>query len=92
MADWIEAIAHAGMTLDALIEPEWPSGHERVWGGWGPERGALVPGTAIFTTTAGGQLSVGQSVPSLRLAIKSRCRCALIAIAQHHERTESDQQ
>ena len=34
--------------LEALIEPEWPDGHDRVWGGWGPERGALVPGTMIF--------------------------------------------
>ena len=32
-----------------LIEPEWPQGHDRVWGGWGPVRGALIPGTAIFS-------------------------------------------
>ena len=36
-----------------LLEPEWPEGHDRVWGGWGPERGALVPGTAIFSATLG---------------------------------------
>ena len=28
----------------ALLEPEWPAGHDRVWGGWGPERGASGPG------------------------------------------------
>jgi hypothetical protein len=22
-----------------------------VWGGWGPERGKLIPGTAIFSCT-----------------------------------------
>ena len=37
----------------ALLEPEWPEGHDRVWGGWGPERGRLLPGTAIFTATLG---------------------------------------
>jgi hypothetical protein len=33
-----------------LVEPEWPAGHDRVWGGWGPERGRWLPGTAIFCT------------------------------------------
>ena len=26
-----------------------PEAHDRVWGGWGPVRGALIPGTAIFS-------------------------------------------
>jgi hypothetical protein len=38
----------AGFTLERLVEPEWPAGHDRTWGGWGPVRGALLPGTAIF--------------------------------------------
>ena len=25
-------------------------GHERIWGQWGPLRGRLFPGTAIFDT------------------------------------------
>ena len=31
-----------------LIEPEWPEGHEQVWGGWSPTRGKIIPGTAIL--------------------------------------------
>ena len=50
MGDWVRALAATGFTLEDLVEPEWPAGHERVWGAWGPVRGALVPGTAIFVT------------------------------------------
>lgn len=46
--DWVRILAGHGFRLEDLIEPEWPAGHERVWGGWGPARGALIPGTAIF--------------------------------------------
>lgn len=53
LADWIAAIVGAGLVLERLVEPEWPVGHTRTWGGWGPERGALVPGTAIFVTRRG---------------------------------------
>jgi hypothetical protein len=31
-----------------LLEPEWPEGNDRVWGGWSAVRGRLTPGTAIF--------------------------------------------
>jgi len=51
LEDWVRAITAAGLRLDALHEPEWPPGLLRVWGGWGPERGPLVPGTVIFSTT-----------------------------------------
>ncbi|MBA3264784.1 MAG: methyltransferase domain-containing protein [Nocardioidaceae bacterium] len=50
LGDWVSAIRAAGLGLDKLIEPEWPPGHDRVWGGWGPVRGAFIPGTAIFAT------------------------------------------
>jgi SAM-dependent methyltransferase len=50
MGDWMRALVASGFTLEDLAEPEWPPGHERVWGGWGPVRGALVPGTAIFVS------------------------------------------
>lgn len=46
--DWIRALTGAGFTVDDLVEPEWPAGHDQVWGGWGPERGRLIPGTAIW--------------------------------------------
>lgn len=48
LGDWVDAVVGAGMTVERLVEPEWPASHTRVWGGWGPLRGALVPGTAIF--------------------------------------------
>jgi SAM-dependent methyltransferase len=48
LGDWVTALVGAGFGLDDLVEPEWPADLDRVWGGWGPERGALVPGTAIF--------------------------------------------
>ncbi len=48
VGDWVRELARHGFALVDLVEPEWPEGHDRVWGGWGPVRGALVPGTAIF--------------------------------------------
>lgn len=49
MGDWVRAIIGAGLVLRDLVEPEWPQGNERVWGGWGPVRGRMIPGTAIFS-------------------------------------------
>ncbi|MFJ9555379.1 class I SAM-dependent methyltransferase [Nocardiopsis sp. NPDC101807] len=49
VGDWVRGIARAGLTLEDLVEPEWPEGLDRVWGGWGPVRGRMIPGTAIFS-------------------------------------------
>jgi SAM-dependent methyltransferase len=49
LGDWVTLLAAAGFSLTGLLEPEWPAGLERVWGGWGPERGRLLPGTAILS-------------------------------------------
>jgi len=48
LGDWVRILAEHGFTITDLLEPEWPEGHDRVWGGWGPVRGALIPGTAIY--------------------------------------------
>ena len=48
LGDHVRDIVAAGFALDALVEPEWPADHDGVWGGWGPERGAVLPGTVIF--------------------------------------------
>ncbi len=50
LGDRVRELVAAGFTLLDLIEPEWPEGHERIWGQWGPLRGRLFPGTAIFVT------------------------------------------
>jgi len=51
LGDWVRAIDAGGLGLHDLVEPEWPAGHSRVWGGWSALRGRLIPGTAIFVCT-----------------------------------------
>ena len=51
MGDWVRAVVAAGFVVEDVVEPEWPEGHERVWGAWGPYRGRFIPGTAIFVCT-----------------------------------------
>lgn len=46
----VRAVHDAGLVLEDLVEPGWPPGSTRVWGGWGPVRGRVVPGTAILVT------------------------------------------
>ncbi len=53
LGDHVDDLVAAGFRLERLVEPEWPPGHERTWGGWGPVRGALLPGTAIFVCRLG---------------------------------------
>ncbi len=48
LGDWVALLADAGFRLTTLLEPEWPDGHDRLWGGWSAVRGRLTPGTAIF--------------------------------------------
>lgn len=48
LGDWVGLLSSTGFRLTALLEPEWPPGHDRVWGGWSRMRGTLTPGTAIF--------------------------------------------
>ena len=48
LGDWVGLLAGAGFRITTLLEPEWPEGNERLWGGWSRVRGALTPGTAIF--------------------------------------------
>jgi len=48
LGDWVSLLAGAGFSLQRLLEPEWPAGHDRVWGGWSAVRGRLTPGTAVL--------------------------------------------
>jgi SAM-dependent methyltransferase len=48
LGDRVRELVAAGFVLRDLVEPEWPAGHEEIWGQWSPLRGRLFPGTAIF--------------------------------------------
>lgn len=48
LGDRVRELVAAGFVLRDLVEPEWPEGHDRVWGQWSALRGRLFPGTAIF--------------------------------------------
>lgn len=50
IGDHVRDVRAAGLVLEDLVEPQWPEGHDRTWGGWSPLRGAVLPGTAIFVT------------------------------------------
>lgn len=48
LGDWVALLAAHDFRLTTLLEPQWPEGHERIWGGWSLVRGRWTPGTAIF--------------------------------------------
>jgi SAM-dependent methyltransferase len=48
LGDRVRELVGAGFALRDLVEPEWPEGHDHIWGQWSPLRGRLFPGTAIF--------------------------------------------
>ena len=50
LGDLVRALANAGWHLLDLLEPEWPDELDQVWGGWSPQRGRLLPGTAVFVS------------------------------------------
>ncbi|MFJ4230197.1 class I SAM-dependent methyltransferase [Cellulosimicrobium cellulans] len=50
LGDHVREVVAAGLELLDVVEPEWPTDNTGVWGGWGPVRGAYLPGTAIFRT------------------------------------------
>jgi SAM-dependent methyltransferase len=49
LGDRVRDIVAAGMELRDVVEPEWPDDLRDCWGQWSPLRGALFPGTAIFS-------------------------------------------
>ena len=50
LADLVADVTGAGFVIDRFVEPEWPEGREDEWAGWGPVRGAMLPGTLIVVT------------------------------------------
>jgi SAM-dependent methyltransferase len=53
LGDRVRDLVATGFVLDDVVEPEWPADLGRAWGGWSPQRGRLIPGTAIFVTHLG---------------------------------------
>ena len=54
IGDYVSALRHAGFTIEAMLEPEWPDWNDSTWGGWSPLRGLHLPGTLIFACRAEG--------------------------------------
>jgi SAM-dependent methyltransferase len=50
IGDRVREIVAAGLVVDDIVEPEWPTVHEQAWDQWSPLRGRLMPGTVIFVT------------------------------------------
>ncbi|WP_203335643.1 class I SAM-dependent methyltransferase [Nocardioides limicola] len=48
LGDWVDLLAGHDFRIVRLDEPQWPLGHDRVWGGWSGVRGQFTPGTAII--------------------------------------------
>lgn len=48
--DRVRDVVGAGLRIVDVVEPEWPEGHTTTYEQWGPLRGRLVPGTAIWVT------------------------------------------
>jgi SAM-dependent methyltransferase len=48
VGDRIRELVAAGFVVRDIVEPEWPAGHDQIWGQWSPLRGRIFPGTAIF--------------------------------------------
>ncbi len=47
LGDWVSLLVGHRFMITDLLEPEWPEGHDRVWGGWSSVRGRIGPGTAV---------------------------------------------
>ena len=48
--DRVREVVAAGLEVLDVVEPEWPEGHVTTYAQWGPRRGRLIPGTAVFVT------------------------------------------
>lgn len=55
LADHVAELVASGFTITRVVEPEWSEGNTHVWGGWGPERGRILPGTLIVRARRGDQ-------------------------------------
>lgn len=49
IADHMNGLVRAGFEITDVLEPGWPASNKETWGAWGPDRGALLPGTLIVS-------------------------------------------
>ena len=49
IADHINGLTGAGFRIESVLEPGWKAGNDETWGAWGPDRGAVLPGTLIVS-------------------------------------------
>lgn len=49
IGDWVATLHNNGFAIDQLIELEWKADNKETWGGWSPQRGAVIPGTMLIT-------------------------------------------
>lgn len=47
LTDHVNSLSACGFRIDEMFEPPWPAGRDIVWGGWGPERSPIIPGTLM---------------------------------------------
>lgn len=50
LGEQVDALVHAGLVIEQLLEPEWPEWNDQTWNGWSPLRGQYLPGTVIMAT------------------------------------------
>jgi hypothetical protein len=51
LEELLTGVINAGLHLDLVHEVRWPEDLDRVWGGWGPVSGRMVPRTLIVGAT-----------------------------------------
>jgi SAM-dependent methyltransferase len=65
LGDRIRELVAAGFVLRDLVEPEWPAGHEQIWGQWCPLRGRLRPPIGFSSGRRSGADQSGDGVGGL---------------------------
>lgn len=49
VADHMNGLVGVGFLIEGVLEPGWKAGTDETWGAWGPDRGAMLPGTLIVS-------------------------------------------
>ena len=49
VSDHVNGLVEAGFEVRGIVEPPWKTETTSTWGAWGPDRGAMLPGTLILS-------------------------------------------